>query len=353
MKQRNLVSMLLWFVFIGINFSSLPFWKYAQYESAMKRLMQIHELEVKNHSVLINNGIFYLQNYLSAEEAKSLPTMEAEKALSILGRKNFWAEKLSRDLQIPYSDSEFQIYMAQIQEELKAFLTYLGSVASPGSYKLYLYGSLAKGRFGGNSSVDLYLATSNKGLIGKIENGKYSKNHPDFRGNVDILTSSFSDKYLLAPMVRVDSSQLNSIDATYAGILSEMGFHFRGKGSAKKLVRRRGAARYHLEFNPIEDRVYFLVKKSQRLVKELRARKQSKDAQSAHKRKAKDLLEDFREVEEDLNLILNDVQNARHQRIKEVISAESYARLENHRSERLAATIKKWSSRVSSSTAGK
>jgi len=345
MKTRIITNLLLGLFLTVHGFCSLPFWNYSDYAAAMQRVLDLHGISSQNHSVLLNNGIYYMQNYLTIDEAKSLPSMEQNMMVSLLGRRNFWAEKLSRDLQIPYSDQEFHIHMKQVQRDLNEFLEYMKSAAESGSYSLYLYGSMAKGRFGANSSADIYVQTQNQALLDQLEGSKFSKDNPS-GSTVEILTSSFGEKYLLAPMLRVSSADLANIQKTYARVLSDLGFYFSGKGASRHLTRRKGAARYHLEFNPIEDRVYFLVTRARQLEQTKEARTANKENAYKFERKALDLIGDFKEVQEDLDLIINQVKSARHNRIKEVISPESYARLRNHRSRRLKKSIKKWSGRV-------
>ena len=347
MNIRNLISLMLGLSLCFDSFSSLPFWNYQHYEKAMRRILATHKINLEDHSILLNNGIYYLQNFVSLPDVKLIPNLKENEINTILGKKNFWAEKLNRDLQMPYADQEFLIHLNQCQKDVNEFLDYISTLTASENFSLYLYGSMAKGRFGGNSSIDLYVETNQQDLLESLEGSRFGKANSS--GNtVEILTSSFREKYLLAPAIRISTADLFDIQNTYIRILSRLGFYLNFEAGSRLLNRRKGVQRYHLEFNPIEDRVYYLISKFLHIENSFKTDSTRSFTDPSFTREAETLVEDFEEVRNDLDLIIDQVQVPRHTRIKEVISPESYARMANHRAFRIQKTILEWIAKVKS-----
>ena len=345
MCARNMVNLILGLSLSFNCFCSLPFWNYEHYEKAMIRILTMYKIGQDNHSILLNNGVYYLQNFVSLDDVKLIPNLKQNEVDTILGKKNFWAEKLNRDLQMPYADQEFLIHLNQCQKDINEFLDYINTLASSETYSIYLYGSMAKGRFGGNSSIDLYVQTDDQNLIKNLEGSRFIKANSS--GNtVELLTSSFGEKYLLAPTIRVSSADLFNIQKTYGRILSRLGFYLNFEIGNQLLNRRKGTQRYQLEFNPIEDRIYYLINKTLRLLNYLKVNVSSTGSNSPSVRETVGLIEDFSEVSNDLDLIINRSSGPRLKRIMEVISPESYARLTNHRALRLKNTTQEWVTKI-------
>jgi len=337
-----LISTLLCLIPVQVFASHLAFFNYGRYEALSKKLFDADELDTKSHSVLKRNVIYYLKNYLDTDQLKEISQHDQEQMLESIYQRNFWSDKLERDLSIPYNDADFKSYMDALQLELSDFISYMKALDKANSqYKLYVFGSMSKGRFGANSSLDIFLESDDRALLRKVEEGPYSKFSSNFRGNIEITTSSFGARFLLDPLVKVDLDGLEDLIGLYQGILVGTGFQMIEDGASLHIKEDGDFQRIPMEFNPIEDRVFYLLKKTFLLQQEARTKAKSiKTKEGIEQRqdflaRSGNLQEDFKEVAYDLRLIVNRVDNARHERIREVISPPSYQRLATYRSKKL------------------
>jgi hypothetical protein len=341
----------------GTTGANLPFLKYGDYARAANRLMDFQKLPSKDYSVLKHNLTFYLKNYISPSELNLWRKLQKEEFLGKILQKNFWSDKLERDLSLAYSDAEFYEYLSSISGELKVFLRYLRFMnLEHKALKLYLYGGMAKGRFGGKSSLDLLVESEDSGLIERLGSGIYSKGNAEFQGNIELATTRFGAKYILTPLIEVQPQDLLDLGSLYTQILKKMGFELMSKKGRLKIRLASSLQRYHLEFNPIEDRVYYLSHKSFRLGQEIVGSHGNIGPQggssvggdpSELRLRIQKLVDDFEEVGADLRLIQAQSNGPRLDRIKSVISKPSYSRLANHRSSKLQGTVKSWSDTLS------
>lgn len=345
------------FWIISATEASLPFINHSSYTKAANRLLEFQKLSPKTYSVLRHNLSFYLRNYIKPQELELWGQYPKEEFLKKIFQRNFWSQKLERDLSHAYSDEEFHNYFLQIAGELKTFITYLQFMnLEKKELKLYLYGSMAKGRFGGKSSLDLLVESDDTGLVERLASGIYAKGNPNFQGNIEVTSSKFGARYILKPLMRLRPQELLDIKSLYSKILNKMGFDLLDQNKRLAIHLRSGLQRYHLEFNPIEDRVYYLSHKSFRLGQEIagqhgnfnpQTKELSHNDASSLRSKIQKLIRDFEEVRGDLALIQNQTKGERLNRIRSVISKPSYSRLASHRSAKLQGTVESWSNMLS------
>jgi hypothetical protein len=333
---------ILLFLFVLFNAClsarSVSFFRYNQYEKIAENLMQIYELE-GNYSHLQKNLTYFLQNFIAPAELPRINlTTDNTAVLDIVFRNNFWSQKLERDLENPYTDEDFNDYLSNLQKEVNVFLAYLTQINQKNSpLKISIFGSFAKGRFGGSSSLNLNIESKDEALLLKLENGPYSKTSNKFRGNIEILGCSFKPDFLLEPFKKVSIDQLRDVDKLYTRFLDEIGFGIKGG----QLVRKTTPARAYLEFNPIEDRLFFLHNQLNALEKqfldsfyEIFAGKETEKYQELFEKQFDSMYEKLSEVLNDLKLIeAKNEANPRYQKIKEVISSASLDRMVRHRFE--------------------
>ena len=355
MPTKYLIVLSLWLTMSLPIFAAIPFFNFSKYQELSKRVVKHHKLNPDTHTALSRNLAYYLRNYLTLQELSKLKELKTENALEELLQRNFWADKLERDISIPYSDSELHEYLSSLQSELDQFYKYIQFINVDGSeIKLSLFGSFAKGRFGANSSIDIYIESPDHGLLNRIDQGIYSKFHPNFRGNVEVTTELFGAGYLLEPMQDLQISEILEIKKAYARILNEFGFTH---GKNHRITSKGKVQKHTLEFNPVEDRLYYLIKKSRRLSKDI-ARQfgvfaiGASNPQVQKRRAFTDSLsamhEDFTEVEEDLLLIINNRSSKRLDKIKSVIEGPSLQRMQGFRSKRLLKSVRSWLVRLES-----
>lgn len=96
------------------------------------RLMREHQIPSEDHTIFQEN----LATYLSHRKGEE-PSLR-------------WQNKIKRELTTPYTDQQVYQQLDTLEDSLQANLRELPSMPS----KLYITGSFAKGRLGGNSDID-------------------------------------------------------------------------------------------------------------------------------------------------------------------------------------------------------
>lgn len=114
--------------------------------------MERHSIPNERHVVLRENVATYLlhlpDEFVGKLEAGEVETRKAYAA----GRETWrWADKMVTDLEKPYTDSEVQERVRQMDEELKVAAQELMQHAGR---TIHLVGSAVKGRLGGHSDLD-------------------------------------------------------------------------------------------------------------------------------------------------------------------------------------------------------
>ncbi|PCJ18911.1 MAG: hypothetical protein COB02_09230 [Candidatus Cloacimonadota bacterium] len=315
----------------------LSFFNYEKYNNLSNRLFETYSIDSDKSSVLKRNTSYYFKNYLRIDDVNIAISAEKDKFLESIYQRNFWADKLERDISIPYSDKEVFSYFVTLQKEINHFLKYLEVANEENStFKLYLYGSMAKGRFGANSSVDLRVESNDLGFLKTIEEGVYSKNHRDFRGNIEASTPLLSSKDILDPLVEVSIESFSNLKKVYTKILDKMGFQLDVIDDSLKITVSGKRQRIHMEFNPVEDRVFYLDKKAIKLRKSILSSfnllrgdeaTDSTFSKSSFLKRLKRLITDYEEVRKDLLIITENKSNDRYKIIQSVISKTSFDRL--------------------------
>lgn len=316
---------------------TIPFPNFERTLKVTDRLMKIHGVSGEQYSILRYSIACNLANFLQPKDLYMAEFQTDEQLAAKMSEPNFWAEKLHRDLNVPYTNEDVEKRLDKMQTEVAFFLKYLASMnyrQSP--VQLYVYGSIAKGRFGGNSDIDIYIDSSDKDLLRRLENGVYREGHPMFLGPLEILTSNFEPANILDPLLPVSFRELRDIKGLYGGVLKELGFEMKGKGRNFEIVRTPIPPRMAIEFNPIEDRVFYLTMKSNEWLHSLADQFTSlrPDSGSAAQRTAerlkaegKRLVKNWQEVEADLSLIEEDKPSSRLWKIREVIDPQSWVKM--------------------------
>jgi hypothetical protein len=107
------------------------------------RLMQSRQIPREGHARLQENLATYLAH--RDDEDQLSPR---------------WQQKLDRDLAHPYNDQQVSVRIDQLQESLRENLLQLGEYPS----QIYLTGSFARARLGGNSDLDGLVMIEEGGL---------------------------------------------------------------------------------------------------------------------------------------------------------------------------------------------
>lgn len=128
------------------------------------KLLERHSIPREQHVLLRENVATYLVHFPD-EFVGKLDRAEAEpKNGFAVGRKEWrWAQKLVRDLEKPYTDTEVQDRVGKMDEELKQVAAELMQHAGR---TIHLTGSAVKGRLGGHSDLDAVV--EGKSFEGKL-----------------------------------------------------------------------------------------------------------------------------------------------------------------------------------------
>lgn len=333
---------------LQVVMADISFFNYDQYEKQCGHLLASQGLDVSSHTILLRNCAYTIRNYVSIDQLKEIEKMDHQILQKTLFSGNFWAEKLQREVSIPYSDQEYSDYLLRIQGELNSFLNYLRFVAAKNTtFTLKVYGSMAKGRFGANSSLDIMIESDDDGFLVAIDKGIYSRSNPKFRGNIEVITSNRRANFLLEPFHSVSQGELSNLERVYNEILTLHGFKLiRQQG--KLSIVKTGLPRANLEFNPIEDRIHYLIKKLDTILMQTEnsyevfstaSSAQNSNVKQETLKNLNDLKRNLNEVQLDLQMILNQSNSDRLQKIKSVIEPTSYDRLKRYRSKRLSTLI--------------
>ena len=353
MTLKQAINAVIMFILIGSYeiFGQALVWNSFDYMKNAETLISKFGIEPKSHTVLVANCAFIMKNYIDLNDVPELQSMSQSEIKKTFFAKNFWGEKLERELNIPYSDNEFRQFVAKIQQEVNDFVRYLNMVNSrSSSFELNIFGSMAKARFGVNSSLDILLDSSDQKLLSKLDNGIYSINHPKFRGNIELITSNNEASFLLGPFHPVTVGELSNLAKVYEDILASNNLSAKQNESRFSILFTEQYPKFSLEFNPIEDRVYYLINKLSQLLNIIEnSTELFIPSNLENQRKTKQTFSDqlqslglkFSDVENDLKLIVEQKDNPRHSKIKSVIKPASYSRLKGTRGKRMLALIGK------------
>ncbi|MCO4782959.1 MAG: hypothetical protein KC646_11600 [Candidatus Cloacimonetes bacterium] len=350
MKTKSILLALSLSLANPINAVELSFYNYEKYDTLTSKLFKTYNIDSDTSSILQRNTAYYFKNYLKIDSVNSAISADKDQFLETIYQRNFWADKLERDISIPYSDKEVFSYFQSVQMELDHFVKYLKVVNVQNSdFSIYLYGSMAKGRFGANSSVDLRIESNDLGLLKAIEEGVYSKTNRNFRGNIEASTSLLSSRDILDPLVKVSIGDLSNLLEVYAKILKGMGFLLTSKDDSLSVDTSGNRQRIHMEFNPVEDRVFYLDKKASKVQKNiidnfnmLIGKDESQDilSKNAFIARVSTLIEDYSEVQSDLETVSENRQDERYKVIESVIAKASFDRLKRGLAKKLLNHVK-------------
>ena len=321
----------------------------SDYRNYAETLLIKHNLKPSAHTVLVSNISYILKNLVKVKEISMLEKMSKPQIQNLLFTKSFWGQKLHREISIPYSDTEFRQYLADLQTELNSFIKYLNTINSDSSeYELEIFGSMAKARFGVNSSLDILVRSSDRKLLSKLDSGIYSANHPKFRGNIKLITSNNESYFLLDPFYKVTTGELSNLAKIYQDVLESNNLMVKQNNERFKVTFTNLPAKFNLEFNAIEDRMFFLLNKLNKLESsienstelfipvnhkiEVKTRKYFLD-------QMQNLSLNLKRVKTDLDLVIQHKNSPRHNQIKGIIEPASYARLKGYRGQRMLALI--------------
>ncbi|MEE2924477.1 MAG: hypothetical protein VX619_06820 [bacterium] len=346
------------FLYLGITFLIIVSLKlfgqaYAQSPSDYKKYAEIllinQGIEPAKHSVLISNCSYILNNFIKLKEISKLEKMTKPEIQKFLFTNNFWAQKLHREIIIPYSDVEFRLFISNLQLELNGFVKYLNTLNSSSSeFELKIFGSMAKARFGMNSSLDILIHSSDKEFLSKLDNGIYSENNPKFRGNINLITSNNESYFLLDPYHTVTTGELSNLAKIYQDILESNNLKVKQNTKSFNIAFTSLPPKLNLEFNAIEDRMFFLLDKLKKLENTIENSTEI-FVPSDHNNQTKtrqyfldqmhNMSSNLEKVKNDLKLIIEQVNSPRHKKIKTIIEPASYSRLEGYRGRRMLALI--------------
>ena len=195
---------------INLAYASSPseFRKYAEI------LLIKNGIEPISHTVLVSNCSYIMRNFIDLNEIPNLQVMTKSEIQKFFFSQSFWGQKLQREISIPYSDIEFRKFVSNLQQEVNGLIKYLHLVNSSSSeFDLKIFGSMAKARFGVNSSLDIIVHSSDHIFLSKVEQGIYSESHPKFRGNIKLITSNNESYFLLDPFYTVTTGELSNLHA--------------------------------------------------------------------------------------------------------------------------------------------
>ncbi len=265
MMTRQILALGLLFSILLNSLSAriVPFTTYERAGRIVDRLMEIHNIPQENRSILRQNSIYNLAGFFTTRDLYLAPFWDEKKLLAKLAEPNFWAEKLQRDLMVPFTNEEVQRRFEKLQAELNYFQKYLSFMNHNNApVQIYIFGSIVKGRWGANSDLDLFVDSSDKDLLRRLEYGIYKESHPSFTGNIEIFTSFFEPANILDPLVPISFRELRDLMGFYQRILGDIGFKLTGTGKTLDLQRLPVPPKMYVEFNPIEDRVFYLTLKT-------------------------------------------------------------------------------------------
>ena len=136
------------------------------------RLLDAHDVPREQHLLLRENLATYLSQVMPADDARSLDrssaNVTAQELLQDLASSRWaserWTAKIERDLHAPYTDQEVVTHLADLDRQLaESCERILASATAPFPLRLYVAGSLAKGRFGARSDADVMVAVPDPG----------------------------------------------------------------------------------------------------------------------------------------------------------------------------------------------
>ena len=349
-KSIALVNALLLGIYLltfGQSYAQTP----SEFRNFSETLLKKYGLEPGLHTVLVSNCSYMMKNLVTVKDLSNIEKMTQIEIQHFLFNKGFWGQKLQREISIPYSDIEFHQFLADLQLEINDFIKYLNTVnVSSSRFELKIFGSMAKARFGVNSSLDILIHSNDRDLLSKLDHGIYSDSHPKFRGNIKLITSKNEAYFLLDPFHVVTTGELSNLAKIYEDILELNNLEVKHLTNTFNITFRNLPPKLNLEFNAIEDRMFFLLKK---LYKLQHAIENSTEifipAQRANQTKTKqyfsdqlrDLGTDLKTVKADLKLIIEKKKSDRHEKIKAIIKPASYARLKGYRGQRMLSLIEK------------
>lgn len=335
--------------FLNSLVSKVPFFNFEKYKAYCETILESKGLDSRTHSVLTRNCAYMLRNYTSLDQLEELKNSKTKDMLQEILQGNFWAQKLDRELSIPYSDTEYSAYFKQIQNEVISFLYYLRFLNDNNSdFSIKIYGSMAKARFGANSSLDILIESKDAEFLSAIADSIYSKSNPNFKGNIEVITSTHATDFLMEPFQTFTAGEMTNLIRVYDEIINGYGFKLVKSKDSLQIIQQ-GTPRVNLEFNPIEDRVHYLFKQLNKLNTEAvnsydlfsqLSTEGLSDIRLEYINKITDLKRKLEQVISDLNLIINQTKSDRHSKIKRVTEPASYARLKSFRSQRLVRLIK-------------
>jgi polyhydroxyalkanoate synthesis regulator phasin len=128
--------------------------------NAAQKLLKALDLSEKNHVIFRENIATYIAQ-LKDDFVERLQKEDGQQLVQSLTHAfpygdMRWGKKLQRDIEKPYSDEEVFSHLETVQKELKQKLEQAKALnPTPFPAKIYVTGSLVKGRFGANSDLDL------------------------------------------------------------------------------------------------------------------------------------------------------------------------------------------------------
>ncbi|MEW6282550.1 MAG: nucleotidyltransferase domain-containing protein [Candidatus Eremiobacterota bacterium] len=134
-------------------------------------LLQENGVEPEDRVLLRENLASYLSHLVTPGRAQRLTRAESA-TLELLGQgeRSRWVDKMARDLAEPYTDQEVFGHLRDLEAGLKSALgQVMQGVMQPYPARVYLQGSLMRGRLGANSDLDVMVESSNPTVLQRVE----------------------------------------------------------------------------------------------------------------------------------------------------------------------------------------
>lgn len=204
------------------------------------RVLETRGIPLGEHVLLRENVATYLSQMMPGRDARTLaeathhgtPDELTRGLASSRWSSERWTAKLERDLHAPYDDTEVMAHLATLDRELtESGERILAAATAPFPMRLYVAGSLAKGRFGARSDADVMVGVTNEQaraaacqeFLAQREDGISLTPLP--RGN-----ESFQDFVLMMAGPRIEVPQADTallqghvLQDAYAGVLERKG----------------------------------------------------------------------------------------------------------------------------------
>lgn len=139
-----------------------------------QRLLEASQLDPEDH-VLLRESVATCLHHLKPEFVQELEATPQERLLFLMKRGYAngdmrWTRKIFRDLEKPYSDRQVVERVERFESDFRRQAEEIAAEHQPHPCRFFVTGSLLKGRFGGNSDLD---------VVCEVEKPKRSQGYGD------------------------------------------------------------------------------------------------------------------------------------------------------------------------------